>query len=355
MKKNKVKESYSLTGFFTVAVFLILISAVAILSVTIYLITNLGYADRIESEINVLSIVVVTAAVSLALGAVISVLLANFPLKPVSSFVDHLNRLANGNFKTRFKPKGRMADHPFVTELVDTFNKLAEELENTEILRSDFINNFSHEFKTPIVSIAGLAKLLNKGDLDEQTRKRYLTAIEEESRRLADMSTNVLKLSKIEKQNILTDVSKFNLSEQIRHCILLLENKWEIKNIQFDLKFDEQYLSANEELLREVWINLIDNAIKFSPEAAVVTVEISESEDKIAVSISNTGSEILPGEEEKIFGKFYQSDSSHSSSGNGIGLAIVKKIVELHRGEVSAVSDSGTVTVTAKLPKESNG
>lgn len=352
MKKNKVKESYSLTGFFTVIVFAILISAIAIIFVTIYLITNLGYADRIDDEINILSLVIVTAAVSLVLGAVFSVLLANFPIKPVSALVEQLNRLANGDFKARFKPKGRMADHPFITELVDSFNKLAEELENTEILRSDFINNFSHEFKTPIVSIAGLAKLLNKGDLDEQTRRKYLTAIEEESRRLADMSTNVLKLSKIEKQNILTDTTRFNLSEQIRYCILLLENKWEIKNIQFDLKFDENYLTANEELLREVWINLIDNAIKFSPKDALVTIDISESDGKTSVSISNTGSEIKPGDEEKIFGKFYQSDESHTSSGNGIGLAIVKKISELHSGSVRAVSEGGTVTFTVVLPTE---
>ena len=153
-----------------------------------------------------------------------------------------MNRLAAGDFKARLQFGSILSSHPAFREISTSFNTMAEELENTELLRNDFINHFSHEFKTPIVSITGFAKLLAKGNLPEEQKALYLKSIEEESVRLAELATNVLNLTKVENQTILTEVSPFNLSEQVRAAVLLLENKWTEKNIDLQLDFDEYTL-----------------------------------------------------------------------------------------------------------------
>lgn len=169
--------------------------------------------------------------------------------------------------------------------------------------------------------------------------------------RLSYMATNVLSLTKVENQTILSDVSDYNLSEQIRSCILLLENKWSKKDIELQLEFGEHTISANEELLKQVWINLLDNAVKFTPDGHTIQVRISELENSITVVVMNTGSEIPKECQAKIFNKFYQADESHSSQGNGIGLAIVKRITELHGGKVSVTSENEVTAFTVELPK----
>lgn len=242
--------------------------------------------------------------------------------------------------------------HPTINEITNGFNQMAEELDNTKMLRGDFINNFSHEFKTPIVSIAGFTKLLKRGNLTEEQQREYLDIIEEESLRLSAMATNVLNMTKVENQTILTDVTQFNLSEQIRSSVLLLENPWTRKNIEFSLEFDEYEIWANEELLKQIWINLIDNAIKFSPEYGMIVIKIVDEGEKYKISIANSGTEIPEERRKKIFDKFYQADESHSSEGNGIGLAIVKRVTELHHGEVKVDCKNGITTFAVELPKE---
>ena len=282
---------------------------------------------------------------------VISLLIGTFPLKPVDDLIDSMDRLSKGDYKTRLRFGKAVSKNKAFKEISESFNKLAEELENTETLRSDFVNNFSHEFKTPIVSIAGLAKLVNKGNLTEEQKAAYLTAIEEESMRLASMATNVLNLTRVENQTILTDVTNFNVSEQIRSCILLLENKWTSKELDIQLDFEEYDIEANEELLKQVWINLADNAIKFSPKGGAVSFDIIDREDRLTVQISNEGEEISPERIRKIWNKFYQADESHAHEGNGIGLAIVKRITELHKGEAAVECRDGKVIFSVTLPK----
>lgn len=169
--------------------------------------------------------------------------------------------------------------------------------------------------------------------------------------RLAAMATNVLSLTKVENQTILTGVTEFNLSEQIRNCFLLLESKWTKKNITPELDFGEHTIRANEEMLKQVWINLIDNAIKFGDEGSTVRVTITETEKNIFVSIDDTGVEIPPELKERIFQKFYQADESHSGEGNGVGLAVVKAIVKLHNGDVTVSSADRKTVFTVSLPK----
>ncbi len=340
-----------LTAFFSRTVFIVFLSAVGIAGLTVFILSRTKVFETLgeTGDIGLVIIFIVTVAFVCLLCFITSIIIGNVPLKPINDLINSMNRLASGDFKTRLQFGKTVANHKTFKGISESFNKLAEELENTETLRSDFINNFSHEFKTPIVSIAGLAKLVNKGNLSEEQKKQYLTAIEEESMRLASMATNVLNLTKIENQSILTNVSSFNLSEQIRASVLLLENKWSRKEIELSIDFDEYYIEANEELLKQVWINLIDNAVKFSPIGGTVKIYIHSENDILTVSIQNSAPDISKENQDKIWNKFYQADESHASEGNGVGLAIVKKIVELHKGQASLISENETVTFNISL------
>lgn len=291
-------------------------------------------------------------AVSLIIAFALTVISGRTRFNPINKITSHINSLASGDFSVRLNIKRPLGSHPSVKSYVDSFNTMAEELGNTEMLRSDFVNNFSHEFKTPIVSIAGFAKLLKKGNLTEEQKAEYINIIEEEAMRLSAMATNVLNLTKVENQVILTDVTTLNISEQIRSSVLLLEDKWTKKNIEFDMEFDEYSIAANEELLKQVWINLIDNAVKFSPAGETIAIKIRDNQYSVAVEVINKGEEIPEQELSYIFNKFYQTDKSHSSEGNGIGLALVKKIVELHKGGVFVHSNVDETKFTVVLPKK---
>ena len=341
----------SLTIIVSLFVFCMLCAAIGLAVLGVYVLEWTGVMAGAVAEMDMGAIVLFMSVISLILGWGLVVCLIRIPLKPIHTLIIRMNRLAKGDFKARIEDKGVLANHPAIREANHSFNKLAEELEQTEMLRSDFINNFSHEFKTPIVSIAGFAKLLKRGNLNDEQRLAYLTSIEEESMRLSYMATNVLNLTKVENQTILTDVTTFNVSEQVRSAVLLLETKWAEKEIELQLDFDEHTLEGNEELLKQVWINLVDNAIKFSPRLGEVILDVTEENAFITVKISNTGPEIPSDKMEKIFRKFYQAEESHANEGNGIGLAIVKRVVELHRGSVAVRSEQGMTTFSVRLPK----
>ena len=356
--RNRIKADRkrltTLTLFLALFVFCILLAAIGLTVLGVFILQWAGVIQGLDEEMDMVTIVIFMSVISLILGWVLVFFSIRIPLKPIHTLISHMNRLAMGDFETRIESKGILSNHPAMKGISDSFNKLAEELENTEMLRGDFINNFSHEFKTPIVSIAGFAKLLKRGNLTEEQRIAYLTSIEEESLRLSYMATNVLNLTKIENQTILTDVTEFNLSEQVRSSVLLLESKWGEKNIDLQLDFDEYAVEGNEELLKQVWINLMDNAVKFSPRCGTVILDVSESADTVTVIISNTGPEISPEKKDKIFGKFYQADESHATEGNGIGLAIVKRVIDLHSGSVAVSCKEGMTTFTVTLPRRQN-
>lgn len=349
LSKKQRRELFSLFSLITFSVFFVSILLVSVIS---YFVVRNGIFHIDEKDIPGAGRLIMFIALLSVLFNIIFILISGKVwLKPVKRLIDGMKQLAGGDYSARMtigKPFGDMA---VMRAVSDSFNSMAEELENTEVLRSDFINNFSHEFKTPIVSIAGFAKLLKRGDLSDDEKKEYVDIIEEESMRLSYMATNVLNLTKIENQTILTDVSVFNLSEQIRSCILLLEEKWSRKNLELYIDFDEYLISGNEEILKHIWINLLDNAIKFSPDYGSLKVKIEQDDKNISVSISNNGTPIPPDIQNNIFNKFYQADESHSAAGNGIGLAIVKKVVELHDGTVSVQSANNLTMFTVTLPK----
>lgn len=352
MKRIKATKRMGLTFLLATLIFAVQLVAVLIAVVVIAFLMNTGVVAEFSRENTTPgSILLLMAVISVISGSIVAAVSGKFYLLPINRFIDQMNRLASGDFKARIYFGKPIARHSTFCEISDSFNAMAEELENTEVLRSDFINNFSHEFKTPIVSIAGFAKLLRKGNLTPEQQEEYLAVIEEESLRLAHMATSVLDLTKIENQNILTDVQDYNLSEQIRSAILLLEDRWTRKNIDFNLQIGEIAITANEEMLKQAWINLLDNAVKYSEEDCCVEVTLEEQGDKIVTKIGNTGKTIPKESLGKIFNKFYQADESHHAKGNGIGLAIVKKVVELHNGTVTAESGPEQTVFTVILPK----
>lgn len=351
-RKETYKNRLSLTIIFAIVVFAVLFISIAIFVAATFIFSQLGFLSKenINSP-DIKTLLISGALISIAIGFTVAMLTLKYPLKSFNKIITQMNRLAKGDFKARLYFGKPIASYPAFKETSESFNKMAEELEGSEMLRSDFINNISHEFKTPIVSIAGFAKLLRRGNLTEEQKEEYLKIIEEESLRLSHVATNVLNLTKIENQNILTDVTKFNISEQIRSAALLLEDKWSKKDIDLNLDLGEFSITANEELLKQVWINLIDNAVKFSPKKGKVDISITENNHTLTFVVSNKG-EVSKESIKKIFNKFYQADESHAGEGNGVGLAIVKKITELHRGKIEASSDNGVVSFTLTLPKK---
>lgn len=349
--KKERRQRLSFALLFSVIVILIFLVVLLLVAFCLYVLLQLrelsGPGDR---EMSTTELILLFAVAALVVGSILTFFISRYPMQPVNHLLNTMNRLASGDFSVRIRLPKLWSRHPGIMELADSFNKMAQELQGTEVLRSDFINNFSHEFKTPIVSIAGFAKLLKREQLTEQ-QAEYVRIIEEESLRLSAMATNVLNMTKVENQSILTDVTTYNLSEQLRSCILLLSNEWEKKGIEFSVDFPEYDVTGSEELLKHVWINLIDNAVKFSPQNGTVEVTIEDRPDCMVVSVLNQGIAIPPESRQKIFNKFYQADESHATQGNGVGLAIVKKVVDLHKGSVCVDCRDGITTFSVRLPK----
>ncbi len=244
-----------------------------------------------------------------------------------------------------------------IGEVTQNFNKMIKELQSTENLQTEFINNVSHEIKTPITSIEGFAKLLKEKDLSDEEREDYSNIIIEESERLTNLAGKMLKLSKLHNQDRITNKQEILVAEQIRRAVSLLEPKWGEKDIKINVNLEECCFLGDEELLFQVWVNLLDNAIKFSNQNGKIDVKVASKNGYINVAVKDYGAGMQEAELDKIFERFYQIDRSHSEEGCGLGLAIVKRIVELSEGKIDVESEEGKgTTVTVKLPqvKEKN-
>lgn len=295
---------------------------------------------------------VITLILSVVIGTTISTVLVEKFLKPINQLIKATKIVAKGDFNVRVKEIDGDSE---IAILLRNFNHMAEELGSIEMFRNDFINNFSHEFRTPIVSIRGFARQLQNKEMSEEKRREYIEIIISESERLANMSTNVLLLTRFENQQYITNQTEYELDEQIRNCIILLEKQWSAKNIEINLNLKRIIIYANQEMLSHLWINLIDNAIKYSKEHGTITITCDETEDVIIFEISDNGKGMDSYTIKHMFDKFYQGDKSRSMRGNGLGLSIVRRIVDLCMGEISVQSEVGSgTTFTVKLPKSQN-
>ena len=269
-------------------------------------------------------------------------------VNPIKKITDATKKVASGDFTIELETKR----DDEIGELTHNFNKMVKELNSIECLQKDFINNVSHEIKTPISSIQGFAKLLEADDLSKEERKEYAEIIKEESDRLLYLSTNILKLAKLENQERIMNKTKFNIAEQIRRTISVLEPKWKEKNIKFNVSLKEQEFWGEKDLMYQVWMNIIENSIKFSKQDGQIDVKMKTNQDSIIVEIKDYGIGMEEEEAKKIFDRFYQIDKSHTKPGAGLGMTIAKRIVELSGGKIevtSKLNESTTFIVTLPI------
>lgn len=290
--------------------------------------------------------------ISILSGAAIAVGLSKIFVSPMMKLGDAMRKVAGGDFTVRLDCTSKIRD---VREVYGSFNTMVKELGNTETLQTDFVSNVSHEFKTPINAIEGYASLLQDSQLTDEQKNAYIDKIIFNTRRLSDLVGNILLLSKVNNQTISLKASTFRLDEQVRQSILALESKWEKKEIEFDIDLDEIEYTGYENLLSHVWLNLIDNAVKFSPQNGQIRIRLKQLAGSVTFSIWDNGLPIPEADIDRIFNKFYQGDNSHASEGNGLGLALVRKIVAAAHGTINVTSseDAGTEFVVA-LPNSSS-
>lgn len=269
---------------------------------------------------------------------------------PVEKIKTALDKIMKGDFSVRLDTKGSKDDF---AEIMESINHMTEDLSSLETLRTDFIANVSHELKTPLAVMQNYGTMLQQSELSDEKRLEYAKAITESSHRLSDLITNILKLNKLENQQIFTAVEEYNLSEQLCQVILRFETIWEQKNIDLDTDIaDGIIIRADEELLSLVWNNLLSNAFKFTESGGMVSIKLNADENYATVRISDTGCGMKAEIGAHIFEKFYQGDTSHSMQGNGLGLALVKRVVDIIHGEikVESVYEEGS-TFSVVIPR----
>lgn len=270
-------------------------------------------------------------------------------IDPIAKLRSAMREVADGDFKVEAKCESRIQD---VQDIYDSFNSMVRELSTTETLQTDFISDVSHEFKTPINAIEGYASLL-EGEPSPEEQRAYVEKILFNTRRLSALTGNILLLSKLSNQSILPQKTQFRLDEQIRQAIVALEQKWSEKELGFEVELAETPFFGYESLLPHVWTNLIGNAVKFSPKGGEIRIKMMRTEGAAVFTIEDDGPGIVPGDEEHIFTKFYQSESSHGMEGNGLGLALVRQIVEMSGGSVDVRNlEAGGCRFTVRLPLE---
>ena len=277
--------------------------------------------------------------------------------RPVNRIADATSKMIEGDFSVRIEPIAKFATDDSFNEIIECINKMASELSGVETLRTDFIANVSHEMKTPLAVMQNYGTLLQAPDLPEEKRIEYAKAITEASRRLADMMTNILKLNRLENQQIYPNLTTFDLGEQLCESLLQYEGTWERKNIEIETDIAESvFVSADAELLSLVWNNLFSNAFKFTEDGGKVTLTLTADETYATVKVTDTGCGMSAEVGAHIFEKFYQGDTSHATQGNGLGLPLVKRVVDILQGEIGVESAVGVgTTFTVKIRRANDG
>ena len=334
MKKEKIKQKKQKRKSRKISVswyisFIVIAELAAVLGIA----TGLSYF--LTNQFQILANIPLTVwviIIGILLGIPISIFVNRALLLPIRMLSEAMNAVAHGNFDVKMRTSAPFSD---IEKAYRDFNLMTEELAATEILKTDFVSNVSHEIKTPITAIEGYAMLLQGSeDLSEEDAE-YVEKILLNSKRLSELVGNMLLFSKIDNQAIDTKVESFSLDEQIRQSILLLEPKWAEKEIELDVDLERIDYEGNKALMMHVWNNLIDNAIKFTPEKSTVSIALRKDGDRVIFTVEDEGEGIAEADAGHIFDKFYQCDSSHKQEGNGLGLALVKSITDALGGSVS--------------------
>ena len=335
--RRKISAMLTLQTFFVVLIVVVIASAIALMY-------RVAITDM--HMIGVLSMLVPIVV----LVTLVNFLFTRFIYRFLDKISYAMQKVADGDYTVRLDAE---KDQPF-RELYRNFNTMAEELGGVEMLKNDFINGYAHELRTPITSINGFAEMLlnDDGTLSREEKRSYLEIIASESRRLADLAGNSLLMSRLDTQKIIPDKKSFSLDEQLRRCSILLSGQWTEKELDMTMDLDEAVYVGDYDIMQHLWINLLTNAVKYTPKGGSITVTLKNEEKFIAVSVADTGKGIPPEDRERIFDKYYQTDKSHSKRGLGLGLAICKRIVQLCNGTLEVESEVGVgSTFTVRLPK----
>ncbi|MDE6850209.1 MAG: HAMP domain-containing histidine kinase [Clostridia bacterium] len=340
-KKNKWRIIIGYASFF------ILIAAIVTVAVIVYSSIS-AFNDRVVAGI-MLGVVIFLAALCTA----VDVLRRKFTVTaPVDRILEATERIARGDFSVRLEIKHRINDYDEFDYIAENLNKMAAELDKNEVLKSDFISNISHEIKTPLAVIRNYAAAIKSDRLSEDERQKYANTLVEASERLTGLTVNILKLNKLENQQIKPEYQTVRLDELLANCVISFEEAIDKKGIVLNCDMAEISLVTSPAYLEIVWNNLLSNAVKFTPYGGTISVELKEEDGKAVVTVADTGCGISPEAGARIFDKFYQGDTSHSAEGNGLGLALVKKVIDILGGEISVVSEPGKGSVfTVRLKK----
>lgn len=357
MESKKRKYKWTLRKYIAIVSILTFISsciistAITIGAIKIFYKEAITYEKLVLVCILILVLALIIAWFSLWVGA-------GHLTKPLIDVSNTVKQVAEGNFKVNIKRRNTTdCEYEYINEvdeLAKNVNKMVAELDGMDYMRKNFMSNVSHEIKTPIAAITGFTEILLDGSIDESERQEYLEVINKESMRISRLCENMLHMSRLDSQVIVANLQKIRLDEQLRKCIILLSEKWSDKEIDFSIDLDEVNILSDYDMLQQVWINLIDNAIKYSGENCKIDISVKRLNDKsVKVSIRDNGIGIEEEKLHRIFDKFYQCEESHKKSGSGLGLSISKRIVELLNGTIECKSkkDSGTTFEVTLLQK----
>lgn len=346
---EKSDRSWRLSAMFSLLIFLSLTITVALTGALAMLLFHLGILSGPNRGV----VIFVVAAVSVLVGTVLSKYAGRHPLSAISAMSEATKEVAKGNFDVELDEGSPIEE---LRDMAHSFNRMTKELAGTELLRSDFVENVSHEFKTPLSAIEGYATLLQKPGLSEEKRAEYTGKILYNTRRLSTLTSNILLLSRLENQELDIPRGTFCLDEQLREVILSQEEGWAGKDLELEVDLDSADYRGNRDLLAQVWQNLLGNAVKFVPERGLVRVLLRREENRLRVSVVDTGPGMSGEVQRRVFEKFYQGDPSRASQGNGLGLALAKRVVDLHGGEIVVSSKEGKgTTFTVYLPLDAAG
>ncbi|WP_024736089.1 HAMP domain-containing sensor histidine kinase [Enterocloster asparagiformis] len=340
-----MKRSFKLWLSFAVNVIIIMVITMSVTGVLAFKVFALNVDKGPAHWIPVITLILTAILVSTSLMLIVS----KHMFVPAENLIEALQKVSGGDFSIRL-PENQ--EDPYAYSMNVNFNKMVKELNSMEMLQSDFIQNVSHEFKTPLASIEGYATLLNGAPLPEDLHT-YSQHILESARQLSALTGNILKLSKLENQGIISQKESFSLDEQIRQALLSLEPLWEPKHLDIDMELPETTFYGNENLMFQVWTNLFSNAVKFTPPGGFICVRCRKTPEDIQVEIRDTGIGMSPEVQAHIFDKFYQGEQNRNIEGNGLGLALVFKIISLCNGRIHVESrpDEGAA-FTVYLPVE---
>jgi len=347
MKKSKKnsKSNLGLRGWMILECIVLVIGSILIYELTDFVTNYVVYKNYDYNPISGIGMIFPMSLLMYGITAAFSRTLFHY----ISELTNGISKIANGHFHLKLDEN---SGGP-LKEVYHNFNIMCDELNSIETLRNDFLNEFSHEFKTPLASINGFSNLLLDGNCSQEQVTQYLSIIATESQRLVALTQSQLLLSKLDSQHIVIDKTSYSLDEQIRYCMIMLASEWEKKKLEVSIELPKISFCGNADLMQHVWINILTNAIKYTPENGEISIISSSINNNIEISISDTGIGMTDEQIEHIFEKYYRVENSTSINGLGLGLPIVKRIIELSNGQLQITSTPGECsTFTVILPLE---